>query len=47
MLSILPIELVIAIGVFLGLSILVGTLVIVIVANRAEPDHSGWRPWSV
>src|SRR3984957_4632899 len=47
MLSIVPITLVLAIGVFVGLSIVIGTLIIVIVANRAEPDRSGWRPWSV
>jgi hypothetical protein len=46
-LSIVPVALLIAIGVFLAFSIAVGTLVIVIVANRAEPDRSGWRPWSV
>ena len=46
-LSIVPAALIIAIGAFLAFSIAVGTLVIVIVANRAEPDRSGWRPWSV
>jgi hypothetical protein len=48
-LSIVPVALLIAVGAFPAFSIAVGTLVIVIVivANRAEPDRSGWRPWSV
>lgn len=46
-LSIIPLVLILAIGAFLAASILVGALVIVVVANRAEPDPSGWRPWSV
>ena|ERR1700722_13974578 len=46
-LTIIPLVLILAIGAFLAASILVGVLIIVVVANRAEPDRSGWRPWSV
>jgi hypothetical protein len=43
-LSIIPLVLILALGAFLAASILFGVLVIVVLANRAEPDRSGWRP---
>ena len=46
-LSIIPVALVIAVIVFLGLSMVVGILIIVVVANRAEPDSTGRRPLAV
>lgn len=46
-LSIVPIALIIAVVSFLGLAIIAGILIIVVVANRAEPDNSGRRPLAV
>jgi hypothetical protein len=45
--SIFPVALGVVAAVFLGLAVLVGILVIVVVANRAEPDESGQRPLAV
>ncbi|HLN17653.1 MAG TPA: hypothetical protein VK277_12995, partial [Acidimicrobiales bacterium] len=44
---VLPAALAIAVGVFLALAALVAIFVIVVVANRAEPDRSGRRTFSV
>jgi hypothetical protein len=46
-LSIIPIALILAVVSFLGLAFIVGILVIVVVANRADPDSSGRRPLAV
>jgi hypothetical protein len=46
-LSIIPVALVIAIGVFFGLAAIVGIFVVIVVANRADPDPSGRRPLAV
>lgn len=45
--SILPLSLAIAVGVFFGLSAIMGIFVVIVVANRAEPDPSGRRPTAV
>jgi hypothetical protein len=46
-LSIIPIALAIAVGVFFGLSAIVSIFVVIVVANRADPDPSGRRPLAV
>jgi len=46
-LSIIPIALEIAVGVFFGLAAIVAVFVVIVVANRAEPDPSGQRPLAV
>lgn len=46
-LSVLPTVLIAAVAVFFGLLVPVGVLVVVVVANRAEPDPSGRRPRAV
>jgi hypothetical protein len=46
-LSIVPVAVAIAAGVFFGLIALVSIFVIIVVANRADPDPTGRRPMSV
>jgi hypothetical protein len=46
-LSIIPIALVVAVGVFFGLAAVVAIFVVIVVANRADPDPSGRRPLAV
>jgi hypothetical protein len=46
-LSIIPTALIIAAGVFFGLASVVAIFVVIVVANRAEPDPSGLRPLAV
>jgi hypothetical protein len=46
-LSIIPIALEIAVGVFFGLSAIVAIFVVIVVANRADPDPTGQRPLAV
>lgn len=46
-LNVLPIAALVAVGVVLGMMLFVGVFVIVVVANRAEPDPSGQRPAAV
>jgi hypothetical protein len=45
--SFLPLALLGGVGVFFGLAAVVGIFVVVVVANRAEPDPSGKRPLAV
>jgi hypothetical protein len=45
--SIVPAALAVAVGVFFGVVAVVGIFVIVVVANRAEPDPTGRRPLAV
>jgi hypothetical protein len=46
-LSIIPVALAIAVGVFFGLSAIVAIFVVIVVANRADPDPTGRRPLAV
>ncbi|HVC70933.1 MAG TPA: hypothetical protein VNC61_11825 [Acidimicrobiales bacterium] len=46
-LSIIPVAAAIAAGVFFGLLALVAIFVVVVVANRADPDPTGRRPLAV
>jgi hypothetical protein len=46
-LSIIPIALAIAVGLFFGLSGILAVFVVIVVANRAEPDPTGERPLAV
>ncbi len=46
-LSIVPIALAVAVGVFFGLSAILAVFVVIVVANRADPDPSGQRPLAV
>jgi hypothetical protein len=43
-LSIIPIELAVAVGLFFGLSGILAVFVVIVVANRADPDPTGERP---
>jgi len=45
--SIIPIALAIAAGVFFALAALVAIFVVIVVANRADPDPTGRRPLAV
>ncbi len=46
-LSIVPVALLVAVGVFFGLAAVVAIFVVIVVANRADPDPSGRRPLAV
>lgn len=46
-LSIIPVALAIAVGVFFGLAGIVSIFVVIVVANRADPDPTGRRPLAV
>jgi hypothetical protein len=46
-LSIIPIELAVAVGLFFGLSGILAVFVVIVVANRADPDPTGERPLAV
>ena len=46
-LSIIPIALAVAVGVFFGLAAIVAIFVVIVVANRADPDPTGRRPLAV
>src|SRR5580692_5220554 len=46
-LSIIPIALAVAVGVFFGLTAIVGIFVVIVVANRADADPTGRRPLAV
>jgi len=46
-LSIIPAALAIAAGVFFGLAAIVAVFVVIVVANRADPDPTGRRPLAV
>src|ERR1700677_3081962 len=45
--SIIPVSLAVAVGVFFGLAAIVSIFVVIVVANRADPDPSGRRPLAV
>jgi hypothetical protein len=45
--SIIPIELAVAVGLFFGLSGILAVFVVIVVANRADPDPTGERPLAV
>ena len=46
-LSIIPIALAIAVGIFFGFSSILAIFVVIVVANRADPDPTGRRPRAV
>jgi hypothetical protein len=46
-LSIIPVALAVAVGVFFGLAAIVAIFVVIVVANRADADPSGRRPLAV
>jgi hypothetical protein len=46
-LSIIPVALAIAVGLFFGLSGILAVFVVIVVSNRADPDPSGRRPLAV
>jgi hypothetical protein len=46
-LSIFPIALAVAVGLFFGLSAILAVFVVIVVANRADPDPTGRRPLAV
>jgi hypothetical protein len=46
-LSIIPVALAVAAGVFFALAALVAIFVVIVVANRADPDPTGRRPLAV
>jgi hypothetical protein len=46
-LSVIPIAAAIAVGVFFGLTALLAIFVVIVVANRADPDPTGRRPLAV
>ena len=46
-LSIIPVVLAVAVGLFFGLSAILAVFVVIVVANRADPDPSGRRPLAV
>jgi hypothetical protein len=45
--SIFPIALAVAVGLFFGLSAILAIFVVIVVANRADPDPTGRRPLAV
>ncbi|MGH9017236.1 MAG: hypothetical protein ACRDY1_05765 [Acidimicrobiales bacterium] len=45
--SIIPLALIIAVGVFFAVAAVLAVFVVIVVANRAEPDPSGRRPLAV
>jgi hypothetical protein len=45
--SIIPIAVAIAVGLFFGLAAILAVFVIIVVANRADPDPTGRRPLAV
>ena len=46
-LSIIPIAVAIAVGIFFGFSSILAIFVVIVVANRADPDPTGRRPLAV
>jgi hypothetical protein len=46
-LSIIPIAVAVAVGLFFGFSAILAVFVIIVVANRADPDPAGRRPLAV
>jgi hypothetical protein len=46
-LSIIPVALAIAVGLFFGLSGILAVFVVIVVSNRADPDPTGRRPLAV